>query len=210
MKKLLLTLCAACLLFTACNDTPVKEVPQADTAVVAGPIKPPMDSAAMMQACIDNMTPGDMHKMMGKWVGAWNEELTFWMGPDGPSENYNATAERKMILNGLYLQTTHKGTVNGMSFEGNGTMGYDNIRKTFVSTWIDNMSSGIIHMEGNWDEAGKTLTMNGKMTDPISGGETDIKEITQVADDNNHVITMYTSQGGKEFKSMEIKMTRKK
>lgn len=211
MKKILLSICATGLLFAACNNAAeTKEETVADTtAPVVEAAQPPMDSAAMMKACMDNMTPGDMHKMMATWAGKWDEQLSFWMKPDAQPETHTATSENKMIFNGLYQQSTHKGDMNGMPFEGMGTMAYDNVRKVFVSTWIDNMGSGIMHMEGTWDDASKTLTMKGKMSDPMSGGEVDVRETIKVVDDNNHVMEMYMTQGGKEFKSMEIKMTRK-
>ena len=211
MKKIFLLCCATGLMFTACNNTAErKEEPAADTAApVVEVVQPPMDSAAIMKACTDNMTPGDMHKMMATWAGKWDEQLSFWTAPDAPAQSHTASAENKVILNGLYLQTLHKGDMFGMPFEGMGTMAYDNVKKVFVSTWVDNMGSGIMHLEGIWDDAGKTLTMKGKMSDPISCGEVDVKEITKVIDDNNHVMEMYTTQAGKEFKSMEIKMTRK-
>lgn len=50
----------------------------------------------------------------------------------------------------------------GMPFEGHGTLAYDNHRKMFVSTWIDNMGSGIMVLEGTYDDASKTLTLMGK------------------------------------------------
>jgi hypothetical protein len=36
-----------------------------------------------------------------------------------------------------------------MPFEGISTLGYDNAKKTFFSTWIDNMGTGMMVMEGN-------------------------------------------------------------
>lgn len=32
-----------------------------------------------------------------------------------------------------------------------GIMGYDNAKKKFVSTWIDNLGTGIINMPGEWN-----------------------------------------------------------
>src|SRR5205085_3415920 len=120
--------------------------------------EPPMDSADMMKAWQSYMTPGEEHKMLAKSNGTWNEEITVWMSPDAPPQKNTATAENKMIMNGRYQYTTHKGNFMGMPFEGISTTGYDNARKVYVSTWIDNMGSGIMNMEGPWDANSNTVT----------------------------------------------------
>ena len=170
-----------------------------------------MDSAAMMKAWQSFMTPGDMQKMLAKSEGVWNEEVTTWMDPGKPPQKSIATCTNKMVLNGLYQESVHKGTAMGMPFEGHGTVGYDNAKKVFVSSWIDNMGSGIMYTEGAWGNAGKSLVMKGKMTDPLTGKGTDVKEVMKFMDDNNQTMEMYVAgPDGKEMKTMEIKFTRKK
>ena len=44
----------------------------------------------------------------------------------------------------------------GMPFQGMSTMAYDNGKKTFMSTWIDNMGTGILETEGTYDAGTKT------------------------------------------------------
>ena len=157
------------------------------------------------------MTPSAIHKMIAKFNGEWKEDLTMWMTPGAPPTKSTSTCTNKMILNGLYQESIHTGNFNGMPFEGRGTMGYDNAKKIFVSTWIDNMGSGISYMEGNYDEASKTLTMKGKMVDPTTGKEMQVRQVCKMIDDDNQLVEMYnTGADGKEFKSMEIKLTRKK
>jgi hypothetical protein len=171
----------------------------------------PMDSAAMMKAWQNFMTPGDMQKMLAKSDGVWNEEVTMWMDPGQPSQKSTATCTNKMVLNGLYQESVHKGTMMGMPFEGHGTVGYDNAKKVFVSSWIDNMGSGIMNAEGTWDNATKSLVMKGKTTDPLTGKDKDFREVMKFTDDNNQTMEMYgAGPDGKEMKMMEIKFTRKK
>src|SRR3990170_7050550 len=43
-----------------------------------------IDSATMMKAWEDFMTPGDMHKWMAKYSGTWTGETTAWMDPNEP------------------------------------------------------------------------------------------------------------------------------
>ena len=168
-------------------------------------------SEAEMKAWMDYMTPGDAHKMLAKWDGEWNEDITMWMAPGAPAQKNKASCINKMILGGRYQSSTHTGSFNGMPFEGISTLGYDNAKKMLISTWVDNMGTGIMVMEGAWDDKTKIMNAKGKQTDPATGKEMLVRETFQIVDDNTQKMEMFmTPSGGKEFKSMEITFTRKK
>lgn len=168
----------------------------------------PVDSATMMKAWTAYMTPGKEHAMMASQVGNWKEDMTMWMSEGAPAQKYTTTSSIKMILNGLYQESVHKGNMNGMAFEGRSTMAFDNAKKKFVSSWIDNMGSGIIHMEGTYDSTNKMITMMGNATDPVNGKIVDMRETMTTIDDKTVMLEMYETRGGKERKNMEIKMTK--
>ncbi|HVF81781.1 MAG TPA: DUF1579 family protein, partial [Flavisolibacter sp.] len=96
-------------------------------------------------------------------------------------------------------------------FKGTSTTGYDNAKKVFFSNWMDNMSTGIMNMEGTWDEAAKAINFKGKMICPANGKECEMREVYKIIDDNTQVMEMYgpDMKTGKEYKSMEIKFTKK-
>ena len=157
------------------------------------------------------MTPSDVHKMMAASDGEWNMEIQMWMDPKAPSQSMKASCINKMILGGRYQESINSGSYNGMPFEGHSLTGWDNGRKIFVSTWIDNMGSGIMMLKGPWDEATKSITLKGKMTDPGTKTDCDIRETFQIIDDNTQEMKMYvTMPGEKEFNTMNIRYTRKK
>jgi hypothetical protein len=219
MKSLTITCCFALLLvITACNDTATEattDAPKADSPAVAADNtpKPPkqVDSATAAKNWQAYMTPGDAHKMMASWNGTWNAEVTSWEKPGAAPMTSTGKAVNKTILNGLYQSSTFTGNMMGMPFQGASTTGYDNHKKMFVSSWIDNMGSGIMHMEGPWDEASKTITMNGKMVNPATGEECNIRQVMKVVDDKTQLFEMYgPDTEGKEFKVMEIKYTKAK
>jgi hypothetical protein len=166
-------------------------------------------SEADMKAWMAYMTPGDMHKMLAKDDGEWNEEITSWMAPGAPPQKMTAVCTNKMIMGGRYQESIHTGNMMGMPFEGKGITGYDNGRKLFVSTWIDNMSSGMMTMEGTLDAATKTITLKGQSTDPMTGKSMPVRQTMKYMDDGSQLMEMYMMHEGKEFKSMEIKFTRK-
>jgi hypothetical protein len=173
---------------------------------------PPMpDSATMAKNWQAYMTPGDVHKMLAKWNGTWNSDITMWMQPGAPEQKNKGTMVNKMIMNGLYQQSSFSGNMMGMPFNGMSTTAYDIHRKEFVSTWIDNMGSGIMVLKGPWDEATKTMNLKGRMTDPGTTAEVDVRETFKIIDDNTQEMEMFVMMpDGKEFKTMNIKYARKK
>ena len=223
MKRITLTIAVATLLLLACSNDKKADEAKTETTTstdtkmdetTTDPKKDAMampDSATMAKNWQAYMTPGDVHKMMSKWNGNWNGELSMWMQPGAPEQKSTSTAVNKMVMNGLYQQSTHTGNMMGMPFNGVGTTAYDIHKKEFISTWIDNMGSGIMVLKGPWDEATKTITLKGKMTDPGTTGDMDIKETFTIIDDNTQEMKMFMMMpDGKEFQTMNIKFTRKK
>ncbi|MCB0453060.1 MAG: DUF1579 domain-containing protein [Aequorivita sp.] len=215
MKKLFLAASVCTLCFTACkNETkqPVEEVVVAtDSIVMEEPETPeaPMDSIAMQKAWEAYMAPGEAHKRMAADEGKWNDELTFWMSPDAPPEKATATDEVKMIMGGRYQESITTGEMMGMPFEGRSTLAYDNVTNEYISTWIDNMGTGLAVMRGKYDEASKSTTLMGTMVDPMSGKEKQMKQVYTFIDDDTRKIEMYeTGADGNEVKTMEILMKR--
>ena len=216
MKQITLTICAASLLLFACNNEKKTDEGKTDKETTKTETKmeesaPMPDSATMMKNWQEYMTAGDMHKMLAKSDGEWNGEVTMWMYPGAPEQKSKSTSVNKMIMNGLYQESNHSGDMMGMPFSGKSTTAYDNHRKEFISTWIDNMGSGIMIMKGTWDEATKTINMKGRMVDPGTKQDTDVRETFKINDDNNQEMEMFVMMPeGKEFKTMNIKYTRKK
>ncbi len=166
-------------------------------------------SADEQKAWMDYMTPGPVHEMIAKSNGDWTEEITFWMSPDAPPTKTTATATNKMILGGRYQYSSVSGDMMGMPFEGVSILGYDNAKKIFQSTWIDNFGTGITNMTGTWDQATNTVNFTGTSLDPMTGNDIDMRQTFKIIDDNNQIIEMFATMDGKEMKTMEIKMTRK-
>ncbi len=162
-----------------------------------------------MKAMMAYMNPGDVHKMMAKSAGNWSGAISMWMQPNTPPATMTGDSKSEMILGGRYLQSKYTGSFNGMPFEGIGVMGYDNAKKIFTSSWIDNFGTGMMYLEGTWDGPSKTINFNGKMVDPVSGKDLPVRETLKFVDDNTQLFEMFVTTDGKEYKSMEIKYTRK-
>ena len=96
-----------------------------------------------------------------------------------------------------------------MPFEGRSTVGYDNAMNKFISTWIDNMGSGIMYMEGEWDDETKEINFAGTSIDPATGEKMDVEEVFRVVDENTQEMEMYMVVGEERIKTMEIVFKRK-
>jgi hypothetical protein len=163
-----------------------------------------------MKKWMEYMTPGDIHKMLAQHAGTWTAKTTFWMTPGADATVSEATAVGEMILGGRYLMSKFTGNMMGMPFEGMSLEGYDNGTKKFYSTWIDNMGTGIMYMTGEWDPAGKKIEYSGKTYDPMAGKMVDVRQIVKYNDDGTVNMEMFGPDNtGKEFKTMEIMMTKK-
>ncbi len=207
MKHTTIAICLVAIFFAACNST--KGVSNNKPAKAWQAV----DSATAQKAWMEYATPGSMQKMMADWCGNWNGEGSMWMSPDAPAITASSTMSTKMIFDGRYQEGTYEGNMMGMPFQGKMTMGYDNAKKEFVSSWIDNMGTGILNTSGTWDDASKTLTLQGEQSDPTRPGKTcHFRETLKIVDNNTQIMSMYgpDMKTGKEFKTMEIKLTRKK
>jgi hypothetical protein len=199
------------LLFTACGE-PAEEKQQ-EVVVEATTTATMPDSATMMKNWEVYMTPGPVHQMMASWDGTWEGQSSMWEGPDKPRVNYTITTVNQMIMGGRYQQAINTGTMMGMPFEGQSLNAYDNHKKVIKSTWIDNFGTGIMLLEGPWDEATKSMTLTGTMVDPGMGDgkESPVREVYKVVDADHHEMQMFANYPGLgEVMMMEIKWNRKK
>jgi hypothetical protein len=164
-----------------------------------------VDMTAMMAAS----TPGEPQKKLSRLAGDWTFTNTMWMPGQPPMES-KGTMHGVVLMGGRYVEHTWKGDMMGMPFEGRGTDGYDNVGKQYVSSWVDNMGTGIMHSTGSCDDSGKVCTYLADMWDPMSGKKITTRSVITWLDDNSFKNEMYgPGPDGKEAKSMEIVAKRK-
>ena len=160
------------------------------------------------------------HKLLTDSVGTWSFVVKMWMDGDTTkkAEESKGTAVRKSIMEGRFvtMDVTGKMEMPGadgkkkeMTFKGMGLEGYDNVKKKFVGTWMDNMGTGIMMSEGDYDPATKAFTYTGEV-EAIPGMKQKIREVVKMEDKNHMIFEWYENRGGQEVKTMEINYTRKK
>jgi len=165
----------------------------------------------MMQKWAEYATPGEAHERLAKLAGDWDYTMKWWMSPDAEPEESSGTMSAALTMDGRFLVEEWDGTAMGQPFNGRGTTGYDNFNQEYVSTWIDNMGTGIMVSTGKYDEAQDALVTTGTFDD-IMTGEKDktMRGVQKILDDNTvHFEAYVPGQDGQEFKTMEIHATRK-
>jgi hypothetical protein len=197
---------ALCALSASAQTQPQKKPGGAPPAMTA-------EQQAMMDAMQKAATPGANHKVLQSLVGDWTFAMKMWEDPAGPAHESSGTTSTRSLMDGRYVQSEHKGNFMGMPFHGMGVTGYDNVSKQFQSSWLDNMSTGQMLMNGSYDAPKKTLTFRGDMDDMMKPGtKTKIRETVRIVNTDTHVMEWYETRAGatKEAKTMEITYKRTK
>jgi hypothetical protein len=155
------------------------------------------------------MTPGSPHQTLNDRVGRWSLVVKqFTPGVAEPMTS-NATSEVKWILDGRFLQDMTSGSAMGMTFNGIGTLGYDNMKQKYVSTWADNMGTGVMTSEGTYDAATKTWSYTTRMPDFFEGKYVDARSTERMIDRDHWVMQCFApGPDGGEYLCMEIAYTR--
>jgi hypothetical protein len=191
------------------NKKAVEDSPSKDA-------KKPSDTE-MMAMMMEMAKVGDNHKLLARAVGTWSYTVKYWMSPDAPPSESSGTAVAREVMGGRYVVTDHTGKIQmpgadgkmqDAEFKGMSVEGYDNAKKMFVSSWIDNMGTGIMNSEGTYDASSKTFTYRAEY-EAMPGMKMKIRETIKITDADHHIFEFFEDRGGKEVKTMEIQYARK-
>lgn len=168
------------------------------------------EMAAMMEAWEKAATPGPNHEFMASFAGDWTFITKYWMAPDSPPQESKGAMTSTSILGGRFMVDKATSEMMGQPFEGMGISGFDNAKGKFVSVWVDNMGTGIMTSEGDYDPESKTMTMMGSYTDPMTGKPKQVRMVTHIESDKRHVMEFFENgPDGEEHRTMEMVYTRK-
>ena len=173
---------------------------------------PPGWTEADMQACVMAGTPGKMHEHLAKEVGVWQGKSTMWMYPGAEPMKSECTSTVTSMLDGRFTQVEMNGEMPGMGpYKGIGVYGYDNTLQKFVSSWIDNHSTGMMQGLGQLSPDGKTLTWQYTHSCPITKKPAVLREVETITGPGSKTIEMFGAEpkSGQEFKMMSIELTKK-
>jgi Protein of unknown function (DUF1579) len=195
------------------TTTTTTTAPATTTSTSAAP------SAEEMKQMMEMAKLNDNHKLLASTAGTWSYTVKTWMDPKAtkPTES-TGTATRKSIMDGRYVSGEYSGKFKmpgadgkmmEMNFIGMSMDGYDNVKKKFVSGWVDNMGTGIMTMDGTYDAATKTFTYTGEY-EMMPGMKEKVRQLIKMTDATHMSMEYYEDRGQGEAKTMEINYTRKK
>jgi hypothetical protein len=175
-------------------------------------------SAEEMKQMMELSKLNENHKLLASTVGTWSYTVKMWMDPAGKPTESTGTATRKAVMDGRYISGEYTGKfkmpgpdgkITEMNFIGMSMDGYDNVKKKFVSGWVDNMGTGIMTMDGTYDAATKAFTYTGEY-EMMPGMKEKVRQIIKMPDATHMMMEYYEDRGQGEAKTMEINYTKKK
>jgi hypothetical protein len=177
------------------------------------------NEAEMMKQMMEMGKLNENHKLLADLNGTWSYTVKFWPAPNVPPQESKGTAVRKSMMGGRFfvmdvsgkmqMPDPASGKMKSIDFTGYAIEGYDNVKKKFVGTWIDNMGTGIMMSEGTYDPSSKTFSYTGEY-EPLPGMKQQIRESLKLTDKNHMNLEWFENRDGQEMKTMEIAYTRKK
>src|SRR5438874_9533200 len=193
--------------------------PQPSAAAVSAPAATAAspNPAEMMKQMMEMAKLNENHKLLADLAGSWSYTVKMMAPGETPSTS-TGSVTRKPVMNGRFFLGEFTGTMKmpgadgkmkDFTFKGMSVEGYDNVKQKFVSSWVDNMGTGILNSEGSYDPATKTFTYSGEV-EPVPGMKVTVREVIKVTDKNHLTFEWYENGGGKETKTLEINYTRKK
>jgi Protein of unknown function (DUF1579) len=153
--------------------------------------------------------PGPEHEALKLDVGTWDAVVEM-LEPGKPPAVSKGTETVSVMTGGLWTVTDFKSTIMNAPFHGHGQNGFDPIKKKYVSTWVDSMSTGINFGEYTYDA--KTKTMKGFMEGPdMTGRMMKMSQTTEWKDADTRVFSMsMPGPDGKDVPTMRITYKRRK
>ncbi len=149
------------------------------------------------------------HQVLAEDVGTWDAEMTLWI-PGLPDPVTSKGVEVNELLDGgMWVLSKFESELFGQKFVGRGQFGYDPISKKYVGTWIDTMSPHLSTMQGTYDAATKTLTMEVRSIGPDGKPMISKSVAKTISADKRTYETFEKREGDEWVKTMSVVYTRR-
>jgi hypothetical protein len=151
--------------------------------------------------------PSPEHEVLKMEEGVWDTTVRI-LAPEGAIEG-KGTENNRLLKGGLWLLGDYE-DADPNGFFGHAILGYDPAKKKFVGSWVDNMSTYIAPMEGDYDAKTKTRTMTVESLDPMTGKPMKQKHVTVYKGDAREFAIYVPGPDGKDMKILEMTAKRRK
>lgn len=164
-----------------------------------------MSEAEMMEMMMKLAQPGEKHDRLGRVIGEWDVDAKF-MNMDGSAVTGEGSMTCDWVLGERFVKTDFTlDEFMGSEFNGIGYNGYDNGEEKYVGIWLDNMSTRVHVMEGEFKDDGSFVSVG-----PNGFGGLMKIEQTMPDDDTIKDVFYNSDDGGENWtKSGEMTYTRR-
>ncbi len=152
----------------------------------AGPYAIEVDQDEGMKAWVASQQTGKYHEFLGRLVGSWDLTMEIAMGPDQDPMISKGTSTIAWQIPGKWIRETARIEMMGQSLDSFMVMGYDNVKRQFVSMVIDSMSTEMKTMKGGISPDGTVITQFGEMDEPITGEHAKMVRYRTTFHDEDH------------------------
>ena len=161
-----------------------------------------------VMAAATTATAGPEHDRLTAMCGTWDVEMTFWLQPGRPGITTRGTSTIRPLLNGLFVEETIEGTLNGAPFTTLSWTGFNTSTRQYEATRIASTNTMRVAETGGYDEAAKQFELKAEY--PVAGDVWHQRTVIQSISADTMMATSYLSFGTvPEWKGVEIKYTRR-
>ena len=148
------------------------------------------------------------HARLAAMCGTWDVEMTFVLQPGRPGITTKATSTIRPLFDGLFVEETIQGTLNGTPFTTMAWTGFNTSTKQYEATRIASTNNARIAEAGTFDE--KTKQFELKADYPLAGDTWHQRTVIEQTSSDAMFAASYLSFAKvPEWKAVEIKYSRR-
>jgi hypothetical protein len=144
------------------------------------------DSNQTTQATIG---ASDAHSLIHRKKGAWKVNCCYFMGGDANPIEVEGT-ETGTMLGQLWCNSHFEADMMGSLISGNGSLGYDPVKKKYIFTWNDSTTPFLYFFEGDFDSETNILDLSGENYDPVRECSALYRSRIEFKGENEHVVEL--------------------
>lgn len=148
------------------------------------------------------------HARLAAMVGTWDVEMTFVLQPGRPGITTKATSTIAPVFDGLFVEETIEGTLNGTPFTTKAWTGFNSSTKQYEATRIATTNNARIAEAGTFDAAKNQFEL--KADYPLAGDTWHQRTVIQQTSPDAMTAASYLSFGSvPEWRAVEIRYVRR-
>jgi hypothetical protein len=157
---------------------------------------------------------GKEHQVLKALAGSFESTITVYDPASGNSTEHKGTVNRRLIMDGLFLQSEFETVFRGERFRTLNLVGYDTGKKRYVSVTVRSDMTGISTREGDYDVESKTIVLVGEDSCPPHGDKIKSRHLLKIVSSDEQVEESYFTpsppDGAPEMKLLKVRFSRRK